>query len=299
MPAQSDASTFAVHVDCDNLSIYETEFGIPVSDRQDLIYTQALPALMEIFARWNIRATFFVIGNELRHSSCVQFCRNAVAKGHRIGNHSFFHRVDYAQLTGRQKRQEIIDTDRAIAEATGQKPLGFRAPGYHIDAEVISTLAESGYRYDSSILPGPAGRMIGAYMALIGRGGIGKSFGPWSSVFASQRPHLIDGTHGGLWEYPIATFPVVRLPIHSTFAYRFGEGYLRTALRLLKGIAGHHIYLLHAIDGLDHPSPEDFKGNVIPLRLTFAQRCGFLERLGALLQGRVALTEEIAAAASA
>ena len=47
MSAAVPECTFAVHVDCDNLWIYETEFGIPLSDHQDLIYTQALPALLD------------------------------------------------------------------------------------------------------------------------------------------------------------------------------------------------------------------------------------------------------------
>lgn len=293
-------TSFAVHVDCDNLFIYETEFGIPVSGNQDLIYNQALPALLEVFEHWKLKATFFVIGNELNRPVCAEFCRRAVAAGHRIGNHSFYHRIDYAKLTDPQKREEIFATDKAITAATGQKPLGFRSPGYHVDDAALAALAEAGYAYDSSILPGPAGLMIGAYMALIGRGGIGKSFGRWTSVFASQRPHLMEIPGGGrIWEFPIATFPVLRLPIHSTFIYRFGERYLRAALRCLAAMRGHHIYLLHAIDGLDHPAPEVFKGQVIPLQRSFRERLRFLDTLGELLQGRVVLTEDVAARANA
>lgn len=296
MPADLPETTFAVHVDCDNLWIYEDEYGFALSERQDLIYTQALPALLDIFVRWRIPATFFVIGSELRRKSCADFCRRAVAEGHRIANHSFSHRVDFSRLAPEQKRQEIVACHEAISVATGQQPRGFRAPAYHIDEDIISTLTEYGYTYDSSILPGPAGLMIKAYMVLIGQGGNGKSFGPWTSIFASRRPHLIEASGGErVWEFPIATFPVLRFPIHSTFIYRFGEGYLRAALRALQAIRGHHIYLLHAIDCLDHPSPGDFKGLVIPLRTTFSDRLGFLDALGALLHGRVVLTEDVAA----
>lgn len=294
MSAAVAESTFAVHVDCDNLWIYETEYGVPLSDHQDLIYTQALPTLLDIFARWNIHATFFVVGKELERASCVEFCRSALARGHRLGNHSFSHRVDYSRLSASEKRQEIVSTDRAIQEATGHKPIGFRSPGYHVDRVGIATLVDSGYRYDSSILPGPAGLMMKVYMTMIGRGGNGKSFGPWTSVFASQRPRLIEGTR--IWEFPIATFPRWRLPIHSTFVYRFGQGLLDAAIARLKQTPGHHIYLLHAIDGLDHPSPGALGKLVIPLRRTLAERRQFLDRLGSLIEGRVVLTDDIAAA---
>ena len=296
MSAAAANSTFAVHVDCDNLWIYETEFGVPLSDHQDLIYTQALPTLLDVFARWNIRATFFVIGKELQRPTCVEFCRAAVARGHRLGNHSFSHRVDFSRLSASDKRQEIVSADQAIRDATGQKPIGFRSPGYHIDRDIIATLANSGYRYDSSILPGPAGLMMKIYMTMIGRGGNGKSFGPWTAIFASQQARLINaGAH--IWEFPIATFPRWRLPIHSTFVYRFGEGLLDAAIARLKRTPGHHIYLLHAIDGLDHPSPGALGKLVIPLQRTLSERRRFLDRLGSLIEGRVMLTEEVATSA--
>jgi len=89
----------------------------------------------------------------------------------------------------------------------------------------------------------------------------------------------------------------VRLPIHSTFVYRFGEAYLRAAISRLARMKGHHIYLLHAIDGLDHPDPGVFGGLLIPLTQSYDQGLGFLDRLGALLEGRVRLTEEVVAGA--
>jgi hypothetical protein len=121
-----------------------------------------------------------------------------------------------------------------------------------------------------------------------------------SSIFSRQSPHRIgNAANGPLWEVPIATFPFLRMPIHSTFVYKFGEGYLKSALRLLKQTPGHHIYLLHAIDGLDDPRGDRFHGQVIPLQLTFAQRRDFLNGLGELIEGRVALTEDVVGALSA
>jgi peptidoglycan-N-acetylglucosamine deacetylase len=290
---REDETSFAVHVDCDNLWIYETEFGIPVSGRQDLIYRQALPALLEIFARRRIKATFFVIGSELERPGCAEFCRQALAAGHRIGNHSLSHRVDFAHLSAADKTREIGTAHEQIQRETGVAPIGFRAPGYHIDGDVVAALARLGYRYDTSILPGPAGYLMKAYMLVLGQGAKGKSFGPLSSVFARRAPHRIGGGDTPIWEYPIATFPIVRLPIHSTFVYRFGEAYLRAAIGRLARMKGHHIYLLHAIDGLDHPDPGVYGGRLIPLTRSYDQRLGFLDRLGALLEGRVRLTEEV------
>ena len=290
-----DDTSFAVHVDCDNLWVYETEYGFPVSSWQDLIYEQALPTLLEIFAQWRINATFFVIGRDLERSSCAEFCRQALANGHRIANHSLSHRTDFARLSASEKVREISGAHDLILRETRLRPIGFRAPGYHIDADVIAALVRLGYRYDSSSLPGPASLLMKVYMLLQRGGARGKSFGPLNSVFARSEPHLMGGSGRTIWEYPIATFPILRLPIHSTFIYQLGERYLRAALGRLRRLHGHHIYLLHAVDGLDHPEPGSFANRLIPLRWSYDQRRDFLNRLCALLTGRVALTEDIVA----
>ena len=293
----ADAS-FAIHIDCDNLWIYETEFAVPTSERQDLIFSQALPNLLDRFSRWKIKATFFVVGRDLQRHSCVAFCKRALSEGHRIANHTLSHRVDFSRLDEAEKLREIEAGHAAIVAATGTSPVGFRAPGYHVDAAIISSLARLGYQYDSSVLPGPTGYLIKAYMLARGQGAKGKSFGSWRSLFASSSPcRLAVSKDRHLMEYPIATFPYVRLAIHSTFVYSFGLEYLRKAVSLLSRTPGHHIYLLHAIDGLDHPAPEEFGGRLVPLAKSFAQRMEILEEIGRLLSGRVVLTEDVASAA--
>lgn len=296
MSAAVSEPSFAVHVDCDNLWIYENEFGFPRSDDQDLIYTRALPTLAEAFGRWGAKATFFVIGSELVRPSCRAFCRDALAAGHRIASHGHSHRVDFARLGPDQLRQEIVDADRAIGEALGCKAIGFRSPGYAADPAIHAALIDCGYRYDSSVLPGPGGLLMKAYMMLAGQGRNGKSFGPLSALLARSRPYRLTARGApDLWEFPIATFPGLRLPIHSTFAYRLGDGYLRTALRLLCRSPGHHVYLLHAIDGLDDPVADRFRGQVPALAVPFQERMAFLARLGERLHGRVRLTEDLVA----
>src|SRR5258708_8892830 len=185
--------TFAIHVDCDNLWIYEAEDGRPTSDEQDLIYTQALPSLMEDFARWNIRATFFVIGRELDRRSCADFCRSALAAGHRIANHSFSHRPDFSKLTSAEKREDIVAADAAITKATGRKPIGLRPPGNSGDPDLATILQTAGYAYDSSILPGPAGLLMKTYMTLLVRGGDKHVFCPPSPVSRPPPPPAISG----------------------------------------------------------------------------------------------------------
>src|SRR6185437_17099196 len=50
-----------------------------------------------------------------------------------------------------------IDRAHAVVGAcAGAAPLGFRAPGYAINADALDLLSARGYRYDSSVFPSAA-----------------------------------------------------------------------------------------------------------------------------------------------
>jgi len=290
------APTLSIHVDCDNLFIYETEYGFPSSGLEDLLYEQALPALLEILESHGIRATFFVIGSEVARTSCKSFCRRAIANGHRIANHTFHHRADFSGLSAAEKALEIELAHAALTEACGVAPIGFRAPGYYLDAAVIRTLAANGYRYDASVLPGWSGLIMQAYLARAAS--LGKKFGRGHYLIASRKPKTLAGrgTQQELVEFPISTFPFLRLPIHTTFVYKLGISYLKAAFAMLRHTGRHHIYLLHAIDALDYPHADGLSAAVVPLQWPYARRKELLHRICTLAEPfRNVLTEDLVA----
>jgi peptidoglycan-N-acetylglucosamine deacetylase len=83
------------------------------------------PPLLELLARRNIPAAFFVTGEKAeRHPDLI---RAILAGGHEIGNHSQSHDV-FLMLRGRARlRQEIAQCQNALA-ALGVRPLAFRPP---------------------------------------------------------------------------------------------------------------------------------------------------------------------------
>lgn len=287
-------TSFALHIDCDPLSVYGREYGIDV-DRPELVYRQALPAFLDVFRAASVRATFFVIGEELVREDCREFCRRATAEGHAIGNHTQTHPVTFGSLTAAGRKAEIEAAHRIISEATGYRPIGFRAPGYCLRADVVTTLAALGYAYDSSALPGPATAMMAVFLR-VKRGLRDKSFGVWSNLFASRRERMLSD---GLVEVPIATMPWLRLPVHTTFVYQLGPTYLRVGLFLLNHARGHHVLLFHAIDLLDHPDRERLANHLIPMRWTFAERLGLVRDMVSAVASRCVQTEARYAASAA
>jgi peptidoglycan/xylan/chitin deacetylase (PgdA/CDA1 family) len=83
------------------------------------------PRLLDLLAAHHIKATFFVIGeNVTEHPEIVA---RAAREGHEIGNHSWSH-PNFAKLSDEAVRRQILRTDEAITAATGKHPTLLRPP---------------------------------------------------------------------------------------------------------------------------------------------------------------------------
>lgn len=81
--------------------------------------------LLDILDKHNAKATFFVIGkNVKKHPEIV---RQALARGHEIGNHGWSHQ-DLANLSLAAGQRDLSKADEAVQEATGAKPTLVRPP---------------------------------------------------------------------------------------------------------------------------------------------------------------------------
>lgn len=85
----------------------------------------ATPRLLEILAKRNARATFFVIGNYVLREP--ELTREILAAGHTLGNHTMHHpwlpRHSSATI-----RAEMLACNAAIEQTTGKQVTLFRAP---------------------------------------------------------------------------------------------------------------------------------------------------------------------------
>jgi peptidoglycan/xylan/chitin deacetylase (PgdA/CDA1 family) len=81
--------------------------------------------LLEVLARHNVQATFFLIGRFVQQRPDI--VRELAKAGHLIGNHTFTHpRLIFK--TGAQVRDEVLRCRRAIADAVGEHSNLFRPP---------------------------------------------------------------------------------------------------------------------------------------------------------------------------
>lgn len=98
-------------------------------------HPQNTPKILDILARHNAKATFFVTGaNAQRYPALI---KRIVAEGHTLGAHSWNH-DDQAKLTQAQVEADMKRTEAAIVKALG-RPYDvqqFRPPYGAMDAEV-------------------------------------------------------------------------------------------------------------------------------------------------------------------
>ena len=144
-----------VSVDVDGLDCYRDIHGLPQPPQQDLdpIWTVGVERARQLFAEFDLSATFFVVGRDLQVEEYRQQTAALADDGHEIANHTLDHPYDLPQFFDAEIGHQLSTTDDLIADVTGEPPVGFRAPGYNINADIIAFSRRCGHRYDASVFP--------------------------------------------------------------------------------------------------------------------------------------------------
>src|SRR6185312_12948738 len=216
----------AVSVDLDAVACYYRIHALgepPGGPARHAILRRCLPRFAELFARHDLRATFFVVGADLEEDGQGwALLRELARAGHELANHTHTHRYDFARLPPAAMAEEIDRAHAAVGDCAGAAPLGFRAPGYAINREALELLRARGYRYDSSVFPSAAyyGAKALVMAAMRATGRPSGSFLDDPRVLMAPRhpyrpapsaPYRQGGD--GLLELPMAVTPLARLHV--------------------------------------------------------------------------------------
>ena len=278
----------ALSVDLDEIGCYTAIHGLPPfeGDAAHAIYRRAIPRFRELFDDLGVRATFFVIGRDATDANRATL-QALHAAGHELANHSLNHLYDLTRRDRATMRREVEEGAARIAAAVGERPVGFRAPGYTIDDTLFDVLEELGVGYDSSVFPCPA--YYAAKTAAIGAYAVRAQFGrgrPSASVvdrprvltapadpYRRGRPYSRRGE--GLKELPIGVTRGLRLPYIGTTVALAGP---RGADLLTRQIVGRPLVNLelHGIDLAD--ADADGLATLRPFQPDLRKSAAFKER---------------------
>lgn len=107
-----------------------------------------LPRILDMLARHEVRATFFVPGYTAERWPDV--IRAIDAAGHEIAHHGYQHEYVHG-MSLEDERKVLLRGLDAIETVTGRRPVGYRAPGFRMNVWTPELLQDAGFAYDSSL----------------------------------------------------------------------------------------------------------------------------------------------------
>lgn len=219
---------------------------------------------LDNFARflepYGVKATLFMVGHDFLQPRNEAPMRAVSAAGHEIGNHTLSHPQGFRLLTPDEMEAEIAGMEDVCARVIGQRPVGFRSPGWNAGAAAVAILKRRGYMYDSSVFPTslmPLFKLLHRWNTQGRRGGDRTTMGHLHYMLAPLRPYrtAIDSLarrgSDGIVELPVTVVPGVRLPFWATFLLATGLGVFKASLRVLRSLGMPMQFQFHLSDFVD------------------------------------------------
>lgn len=262
----------ALSLDLDNKWSYLKTHGDPgwetFPSYLELIVDRVLP----FFAQRDLRITFFIVGQDAALPQHDDVLRAIADAGHEIGNHSFHHEPWLHLYSPDEIDREIAQSGEHIERVTGQRPIGFRGPGFSVSEAVLDTLHRRGYEYDATTFPNvlnPLARRYYLAHSNLSDEEIERRkalFGSARDGLRPNRPYEWTLTDGSLPEIPVSTMPLFKVPVHFSYLIYLAQrspalalAYFRWALWLFDRSNTAPSLLLHPLDFLGAEDDADLR----------------------------------------
>jgi peptidoglycan/xylan/chitin deacetylase (PgdA/CDA1 family) len=251
-----------ISLDLDNQWSYMKIHGDEGWDQYPSYFGIFIPYILDVLDDLDLKITFFIVGKDTESAENVKYLRMITDRGHEVGNHSYHHESWLQTYSQEEIEKEILTAEEAITAATGQRPRGFRGPGFSWSYDLLEILKKRGYLYDASTLPtwlGPVARMYYFWKSDLTeeeKKSRKELFGQFKDGLRPNKPYFHKlSNNNKLLEIPVTTIPILRIPFHlsyliylsgiSNFLMKF---YLKLAILCCKITSTKPSYLLHPLD---------------------------------------------------
>ncbi len=254
----------SISLDLDNQWSYMKTHGDSGWESFPSYLETVIPIILDALDKRQLKITFFIVGQDASLDKNADVLRLITQKGHEVGNHSFNHEPWLHLYSKDQLKQEILEAEKNILRVTGEKPVGFRGPGFTWSHDLIEVLADAGYKYDASTFPTYLGPLAGLYY--FWQSNLTQKekkerkvlFGSFKEGRRPNKPYYWQTMSGAqLLEIPVTTIPIIKTPFHLSYLIylsRFSEtlmhSYLQMAVSLCRLTRTSPSFLLHPLDFL-------------------------------------------------
>jgi polysaccharide deacetylase family protein (PEP-CTERM system associated) len=160
MPSEMSAVKHCASIDLEDW-YYDVEHVVPADFTAfSQAFDRQLQRIETILDQTHVRCTFFTLGRTAERYP--EWIRRLHGAGHEIATHGYGH-DKLPVLNPESFRQDVRRSLSVIADITGVRPQGYRAPYFSLGADqswVYEILVEEGLSYSSSVFPFP-GRHYG------------------------------------------------------------------------------------------------------------------------------------------
>jgi hypothetical protein len=221
-----------------------------------------IPHVLDLLDELDLKITFFIVGKDAELEENKKYLTMITERGHEVGNHSYYHESWLQNYPYKKIENEIIGTEEAIEKATGQKPRGFRGPGFTWSLDLLRVLESRDYLYDASTFPTFLGPLLRKYYFMKSdfsteeKKSRKELFGKFTEGFRKLKPYYFHlGDERKILEIPVTTMPLFRIPFHlsyllflSNISISLMNLYLNVAIILCKITKTPISFLLHPLD---------------------------------------------------
>lgn len=252
----------SVSLDLDNQWSYMKIHGDKGWDKYPTYLDPLVPYTLDMLEKLKLHITFFIVGRDADDKRNFDVLKEITKKGHEVANHSYNHESWFHLYSKDKIKEELTLTENSIEHVTGQKPIGFRGPGFSWSKPLLEELKNRNYLYDASTLPtfiGPLARLY--YFSTTNlskeekeeRSGL---FGAFSNGFKKIKPNFIGlENQKQILEIPVSTIPFIKVPFHFSYLHYLAKisedlmfSYLKFAIFMCKITKTNPSFLLHPLD---------------------------------------------------
>lgn len=209
---------------------------------------EGLPQMLNLYAKHNIKATFFIIAKYAkRHPEIVKMIQPA---GHEVALHGLTHEhtKSFDLMPLEEQIEHLLEGKKILEDISGESVVSFRSPALRVNKFTPRALVEAGFKYDSSIAP----QRLDMFLTLGSKNKL-QWLGAPREPYETSLDNLARRGNSGIIEIPVSSFifPYIGTSLRITpFLTKITRYLLHYEVKDTNKVIN---FLIHPIELIDEP----------------------------------------------